>query len=116
MSPFKFPLVPCAAHQIRVFGASQAAVVASEGAEEVAFFDVQIMAQDGAAVAQVGPHVEQVVIGGADEFYPEGHDLHVAARASAGHCVFSETGFDLHQAQHQLRVKPGAGRFVVDGA
>src|SRR5262245_34300212 len=42
-----------------IFGASEAAVVTAERAEQVAFLQVEIVAQDHAAVAQVGAQVKQ---------------------------------------------------------
>ena len=74
-------VVPGGAHHVRVFRPAEAAVVASQGAVEVALFDVQIVAQDGAAKPQVGAQVEKVVVRAPDQFDPERHDLHVAACA-----------------------------------
>ena len=42
--------------------AAQAAVVAPERAEQVAVLDIEVVAQDHAAVADVGPQVEEVVL------------------------------------------------------
>jgi hypothetical protein len=88
-----------------VFRLAQAAVVAAQGAEQVTLLDIQIVAQDRAAVAQVGAQIEQRVVRPADQLYPEWHDLHVAAGAAAETAYFGSR-FDLHQAEHQLRVEP----------
>ena len=94
---------------------AQAAIVAAQGAIQVAFFYIDIVAQDGAAEAQVGAQVKQVVILSTNDFYPEWHDLHEAARGGGRHGVFFEAAFHLDQAQHHLRVEAGACSFVVHG-
>jgi len=94
----------------------QAAVVTTECPIEVALFDIQIVAQDGAAVAQIGSQVKQVVIVAADQPDPEGHDLHEAPGACGRDGVFLETAFDLDQTENKLRVESGAGGFVMHGA
>ena len=69
------------AHHVRVFRLPEAAVVAPEGAEKVTLFDVQIVTQYGATVAQVCSQMKQVVIVATDDPDPERHDLHEAACA-----------------------------------
>ena len=104
-----------AQHRVRIFGAPEAAVVAAERAEVVAVLDVEIVAQDHAAVAQVGAQVEEVVLGAADQPRPERHHLHVAARARDRDRVLLEAALVLDHAEHELRIEPGARRLVVDG-
>jgi len=106
--------LPGGTDHIGVFGLAQTAVVAAQGPVQVAVFDVQIEAQDGAAVAQVGAHLEQVVARGADLLDPEGHDLHIAPGAHGGQGVFLEATFHLDQAQDQRGVQPRPGGFVMD--
>ena len=48
-----------AEHRVRVLGPAAAAVVAAQRQEQVAALDVEVVAQDHAAEAQVGLHVEQ---------------------------------------------------------
>ena len=43
--------LPGGADGVGVFGASEAAVVAAQGAKEVATFNVKVVPEDGAAVA-----------------------------------------------------------------
>jgi hypothetical protein len=106
---------PTPAHHVRIFRLAEAAVVATERAVEVALLDVEVVAQDGAAKTQVGPHVEEVAVLLADQPNPEGHHLHVAARAGGRHGVLLETAFDLDQAEHHLRIETGALGFVIHG-
>jgi hypothetical protein len=54
--------LPGGTDHVRIFRLAQAAVVAAKGAEKVALFDVQVVAQDGAAVAQIGAQVEKAVL------------------------------------------------------
>src|SRR5260370_477819 len=53
------PALACPQHRIGVLRPATAAVVAAQGQEQVALFDVQVVAQDHAAEAQVALHVEQ---------------------------------------------------------
>ena len=107
---------PGAADHIRILGLAQAAVVAAQGTEKVAVLDVQIVAEDGAAIAQIGAHFEQAVIRPTDQTDPERHHLHIAAGPGGGYRIFAKAAFDLDQAQHQLRIEAGAGGFVMDRA
>src|SRR3989338_5492621 len=68
---------PGGKHHVRVLELAEAAVVAAEGAEIVAAFLVEVVAQDGAAERQVGAQMEQVAVRLADELDPERHHLHV---------------------------------------
>src|SRR5690606_31985282 len=56
----ELPALPRLQDGVRILGATEAAVVATERAEQVAALDVEIVAQDRAAVAQVGAHVEEL--------------------------------------------------------
>ena len=47
-------------NRIGILGLAERTVVASERAEEIAFLDIQVVAQDRAAVAQVGAQVKEV--------------------------------------------------------
>ncbi len=96
-------------------GLAEGSVVASQRTERVAAFDIQVVAQDRAAVAQIGAQVEQILVAIADQFQPERHHLHVAARARLRHRVFAEFALHLNDAEHQLRIEPGSGRFVLHG-
>ena len=92
------------------------AVVAAQGHEHVAAFAIQVVAQDDAAKAQVGLHVKEFAgVAVADDAGPEGHDLHVAARADDGDGVFAKAAFYLDEAQHERGFQPGAAGFVPDG-
>jgi len=104
---------PRAHHEVGILRPAKAAVVAPERAVEVAFFLVEIVAQDDAAKAQVGAQVEQVVVAAADQLGPERHHLHVAHCPGARHRVLAEVALDLDHAQHELRVEARALCFVV---
>src|SRR5947207_5781798 len=65
--------LPRREHQARILGAAEAAVVARQRAEVVAVLLVDVVAQDGAAVGEVGAQVEEVVPRLADQLHPEGH-------------------------------------------
>src|SRR4029077_14106250 len=54
---------PCREHQVGVLGPAQGAVVAPEGPEIVASLHVEIVPQNRAALSEVCPEMEQVVIG-----------------------------------------------------
>src|SRR5436190_5314836 len=99
----------------RIFGATEAAVVAAESAIDVALLDVEIVPQDDAAIAEVGSQVEEVVVAATDERGPERHHLHVSARARRRDRVFAECAFVLDHAEHELRIESGARRFVMHG-
>ena len=96
--------------------AAAAAVVAAERQEQVAALEVEVVAQDHAAEAQVGLHVEQPArVAVADQARPERHHLHVAARAGLADGVLAEPALDLDQPEHQRRLEPGALALVPDG-
>jgi len=82
-------------YHVGILRPAQAAIVAAQGAEQIALFDVEIVPKDGAAVAQVGADVEQILVGGADIFDPEWHYLHVAPCPGTGYGIFLEAAFDL---------------------
>jgi len=46
---------------------------------------------------------------------PERHHLHVTSCPCFGYRIFSETAFNLNQAENQLRIESGAGSFVMHG-
>ena len=109
-------VLPCGEDRVGILGAATAAVVAAQREEQVAFLDVQIVAQDHATHAQVGAHVEQCAgVSVADQARPERHDLHIATRAGTAHGIFLEAGFDRDEAQDQLRVETCAQCFIVHG-
>src|SRR5262245_31048528 len=115
--PVVFPAaLPGREHQARVLRAAEAAVVAHERAKIIAVLLVDVVAQDGAAVGDVGAQVEEVVLRRADQLDPERHDLHVAARSRGRHRVLAEGALHLDHAEHQLRVETRARRFGLDGA
>jgi hypothetical protein len=95
---------------------AKAAVVATERAVQISTLDVEVVAKNGATVAQIGAQVEKVVVTASDDFHPEGHHLHEAARASARYGVFLETAFHLDETKHQLWVETRARRFVMHRA
>ena len=107
-------LMPDGVYEVRVLWFAPAAVIAAQGHKKVAFFKIDVVAQDGAAVTQVGAHVEKVVFLVADGFDPERHDLHIAACASFRECVFAEPAFDLDEAEDELWVESCARGFVVN--
>ena len=51
---------------VRIFSASETAVVAAERTIVVAVLDVEIMAKDHTAVTEVRTEIEQIVVGRAD--------------------------------------------------
>src|SRR5258708_28398868 len=107
---------PRGEHHARVLGVAEAAVIAAERAEIVAFLHIQIVTQDDAAVAQVGAQVKQIVGRAAEELRPEGHHLHVAARSGGRHRVFAKRALHFEHTEHQLWIEPGARRLVVNRA
>ena len=82
--------------------------------EIVASLHVEIVPQNRAAVSEVCPEMEQVVVGLAEQRHPERHDLHVAARARAGHGVLAKAAFHLDQPQDELRIEACPQRLVMD--
>jgi hypothetical protein len=109
------PVALPGAHDLRrIFSFPEAAVVAAQRAVEVAVLHVQVMAQDDAAVAQVGAQMEQVVVAPPDERDPERHHLHESAGARAGNRVLAEIALDLDQAEHELRIEASPLRLVMD--
>jgi 4-hydroxy-3-polyprenylbenzoate decarboxylase len=67
------PALARAQHHVGIFGPAAAAVVAAQRHEEVALLHVQVVAQDHAAEAQIGLHVEQAGdVAIADLAHPEG--------------------------------------------
>src|SRR5437762_13928383 len=81
---------PCREHQIGIVRLSERAVIPAERAEVVALLQIEVEAQDRAAVGEVGAQVKQIVPRLADQPHPEGHHLHVAARAGARHGVLAK--------------------------
>ena len=76
---------------------------------------VEVVAQDHAAEAQVGLHVEQPAGSPSPiSARPERHHLHVAARAGDADRVLAKAAFDLDQAEHQRRVEAGAPALVPE--
>src|SRR3954466_2358422 len=106
--------LPRPEHQIGVVGLAQGAVVAPECPEIVPSLHVEIVPQNGAAVSEVCPEMEQVVVGLAEQLHPERHDLHVAACARAGHGVLAKAAFHLDQPEDKLRIEPRPHRLIVD--
>src|SRR5258706_4329652 len=83
------PLTQRLEYAIRIVGLAERAVVAPEGVGEVALLAVDVVAQDRAAVAQVGAFLEEVLPGLAQLLHPERHHLHEPARARARHRVLA---------------------------
>ena len=52
---------PRAQYGIRIFVTAQAAIKPCQSADNIAFFDIVVMAQNGTAVGQIGADVEKVV-------------------------------------------------------
>src|SRR4051812_7166131 len=102
--------------ELRVLRLAERAVVAPERAEVVALLLVEVAAQDPAAVDEVGPEVKQIVLRALRLARPEGHHLHVAARARARHGVLAKAALDLDHAEHELRVEARADRLEVHRA
>ena len=71
------------------------------------------MAQDRAAVTQVGGGVQQVVAGTADLVLPERHDLHQPARVGDRDRIAVEVTLDLDDCQDQVGRQADARRFHV---
>ena len=57
--------------------------------------------------------MKQIVIARAYGSGPEGHHLHVAARADMRHGIFPEAALHLDQTQHHVRIQSGTGRLVM---
>src|SRR5256886_1609438 len=108
--------LPGCAHHVRIFRASQAAVVAPQRAEVIAVFDVEIVPENRAAVRDIGAQVEQVMARLPDLIQPERHHLHVATRPGLRYRVLAKLALDLDQAEHQLRIEPRAGGLVMHRA
>src|SRR5690606_21159302 len=81
---------------------SAAAVVARERMEQVSLLEVEVVPEDGAAVAQVGLHAEQAVARPSDLLEPERHHLHQAAGAGRGDRKRVEVALDLYYREHEL--------------
>lgn len=107
-------VAPRAQNGIRILIAAEAAVKAGKRADDVAFFKVAVMAQNGAAVTQVGADVEQVVRRFADVVFPKRHNLHQTARADAADRILAERAFHLNQPQHNLCIQTGPAAFILD--
>jgi hypothetical protein len=74
------------------------------------------VAQDDAAKADIGLHVEQLGrIAIANHTHPKGHDLHVATRTHAADGIFAEIALDSDQAHHHRGVNAGTLAFVPYG-
>src|SRR3990167_1795020 len=81
---------------------AEAAVVACQGAVQIAALFAQIEAEDGAAVAQIGGVIGEVVLRAAEFGFPERHDLHHALGASRGNGEAVEMAFRVDQGQDQV--------------
>src|SRR6185436_8275269 len=108
--------LPRRQHEARILRAAEAAVVARQRAEVVAVLHVHVVAQDDAAVSEVGAQLEKIILRPADQLDPERHHLHVATRAGNRDGVLAKAALDLDDAEHELRVESGAGRLVLDRA
>src|SRR5438046_7998100 len=82
---------PRGEHEVRILRLAERAVVAPQRAEVVSLLQVHVVAQDRAAIGQVGPQVKEIMAGPADELDPERHHLHVAASAGARDRVLAKT-------------------------
>ena len=94
--------------------ASEAAVVAAQRVGEVAALAVEVVAQDHAAVAQVGALVEEVLPRRCRSRAPERHHLHVAARAGRRDRVLPEAALDVDHREDEARLQPRPHRLVAD--
>ena len=75
---------------------------------------VEVVAQDRAAVAQVGAlRGRGSGPGSPDLLHPERHHLHVAARARPRHRVLAELALDVDHREHELRIEARAHRLVA---
>src|SRR3989344_3937062 len=72
-----------------------AAVVTRQRRVQLAALLVEVVLEDGAAVAQIGLHVNQAVAGAADFLQPERHHLHQSARAGGRDREAVEVALDL---------------------
>ena len=107
-------VAPCAQNGVRIFAAAETAVEARQRAVKVAVFQIIVVAQDGAAVAQVGADVEKIMRRFADIVFPKRHDLHQAARADAADGVLPERALHFDESEYNLGVQPGAAGFILD--
>jgi hypothetical protein len=75
---YKPEVVPEADHFGRVGVFAQAAVIAGQGAVDVTVFLAQVITEDGAAIAQVGGIIGEIILRPAQLGFPERHHLHHA--------------------------------------
>ena len=83
---------------------------------QVVFFHIHVIFQNGTAHAQVGVDVDQVVIGIADFFQPERHDLHQTLRAGTRDGEVVKPAFDFDHREHQFGHQLDAAGFAVNAA
>src|SRR5262249_34979550 len=90
-------------HQIRVFAAAGAAVVARQRAAVVVPFAQHVEAEDLAANADVEFDATEQPVVYAELPRPERHHLHQPDRAGSGYGVAVEAALDVHDREHELR-------------
>src|SRR3954452_689799 len=74
---------------------SEASVVATQRAKEIAVFEIEVMAQDHAAIPKIRAQVKKVVLSvAADQLHPERHHLHVASCTDTRQCVLAKAALD----------------------
>jgi hypothetical protein len=99
---------------IGILWLAKAAVIPSQGTKHIAPFDIQIVSQNDASIAKIGPQAKEVVLASAYEPNPEWHDLHVSPRTGIGYRVLAKVAFHLNDRQKKLGVEACACRFVVN--
>ena len=72
------------------------------------------MAQNGAAIAQIGADIEKIVRRIADIVFPKRHHLHQTARAHSADGILAKRAFHFNQTQNHLGVESGATAFVLN--
>jgi len=75
----------CLEHAVGVIDTDGRAVIALQGFADVAMGAVQVVLEDGTTEPQIGGLLEQVAVGLAAQFQPEGHDLHESLGAGMGY-------------------------------
>src|SRR5438067_18632 len=111
------PARPVADHPIGIVAPAGAAVVARQRLAHVVALVIEIEAQDGAAHADVGCDVDQVVAAHAEPLGPERHHLHETHGAAGRDRPAVEAALDVderhHEARRQTRLT-GPVRLAVD--
>ena len=72
------------------------------------------MAQNGAAIAQIGADIEKIVRRIADIVFPKRHHLHQTARTHAADGILAKRAFHFNQTQNHLSIESGTTAFILN--